>query len=110
MTLVGNQPIPTSEAAQWTSLAVMVGLYTGAALYTPQGRIRLIDARSRQKQPVMGKDRLELAKKKERIMKRIQQVGTMLYNQLATHHISMHVVLHAGVIYGVLCRCRCSLR
>lgn len=98
MTLVGSQPIPTSEAAQWTALAVMVGLYTGAALYTPQGRIRLIDARSRQKQPVMGKDRLELAKKKERIMKQIQQ--TVAQRQQAQSAITCVRLAAANIAYG----------
>lgn len=74
MTLIGNQPIPTSEAAQWTALAVIVGLYIGAALYTPKGHVRVVDARSPKGNPVLGKDRVELAKKREQLMQRIQQV------------------------------------
>ena len=78
VSLIGNQPIPTPEAAQWTALAVIVGLYTGLALYTPSGfgQIGVINLPGMGKSgnPVMGKDRVELAKKREKVLKQIQQV------------------------------------
>ena len=87
MSLIGNQPIPTPEAAQWTALAVIVGLYTGLALYTPSGfgQIGVINLPGMGKSgnPVMGKDRVELAKKREKVLKQIQQV--ML------HKLNLHV-------------------
>lgn len=75
MVLLGDQPIPTSEAAQWTALAVIVGVYTGLALYTPERKGRgqfglpasLLSIVKKDKQAEVGKDL-------EKVMKRMQQV------------------------------------
>ena len=74
MVLLGDQAIPTSEAAQWTALAVIVGVYTGLALNTPkqsaQFRLPSIPYPPSVKKGVKAKASKDI----EKVMKRMQQV------------------------------------